>query len=99
MRLSAAKINHLAHLISMTVENHPELDVFMDTNDIRLRIKLIITDELKVEDEIDRIVRQILRSMSKSPPEGSKEWEVLYERFYQEQMTKRRGHEKIRRID
>ena len=83
----------------MTVENHPELDVFMDTNDIRLRIKLIITDELKVEDEIDRIVRQILRSMSKSPPEGSKEWEVLYERFYQEQMTKRRGHEKIRRID
>lgn len=99
MRLSSAKINHLAHLISETIESNPNLDVFRDTNEIRLRIKLIITDELRVEDEIDKIVRQIFRSMSKAPPEGSKEWEVMYERFYKEQMTKRRGHEKIRRID
>ncbi|MCD4652460.1 DUF507 family protein [bacterium] len=98
MRLSAAKINHLAHLITETVEGNSNLDVFMETNDIRLRIKLIITDELKIEDEIDQIVRQILRSMSKAPPEGSKEWEVMYERFFREQMTKRRGHERIRRI-
>jgi len=99
MRLSAAKINHLAHLITDAVENEPNLDVFRDTNDIRLRIKLIITDELKVEEEIDRIVRQILRSMTHSPPEGSKDWEVQYERFYNEQMTKKRGHQRIRRID
>ncbi len=98
MRLSAAKINHLAHLITDIIENDPNLDVLRDTNDIRLRVKMIITDELKLEDELDRIVRQILRSMSKAPPEGSKEWDVLYERFYNEQMTRRRGHEKIRRI-
>lgn len=98
MRLSAAKINHLAHLITEVIENDPNLDVLRDTNDIRLRVKMIITDELKLEDELDRIVRQILRSMTKAPPEGSKEWDVLYERFYNEQMTRRRGHEKIRRI-
>jgi len=98
MRLSAAKINHLAHLITETIENDPNLDVLRDTNDIRLRVKMIITDELKLEDELDRIVRQMLRSMSKAPPEGSREWDVLYERFYNEQMTRRRGHEKIRRI-
>jgi len=99
MRLSAAKINHLAHLIADTVETNSNLDVLMDENDIRLRIKLIITDELKIDDEIDQIVRQILRSMSRTPPEGSKEWDVLYDRFFREQMTKRRGHERIRRID
>ncbi|MBN1296853.1 DUF507 family protein [bacterium] len=98
MRLSAAKINHLAHVVSDVIENDPNLDVLRDTNDIRLRVKMIITDELKLEDEIDHVVRQILKSMTKSPPEGSKEWDVIYERYYNEQLTRRRGHEKIRRI-
>lgn len=98
MRLTDQKINHLAHLVTETIENEPSLDVLRDSNDIRLRIKLIITDELKLENEIDRAVRQIFRSMTKPPPEGSKEWEVMYEQYYQEQMKKHRGHEKIRRI-
>ncbi|MBN1878698.1 DUF507 family protein [bacterium] len=98
MRLTDQKINHLAHLVTETIENEPSLDVLRDTNDIRLRIKLIITDELKLENEIDRAVRQIFRSMTKPPPEGSKEWDVMYEQYYQEQMKKHRGHEKIRRI-
>jgi uncharacterized protein len=98
MRLSDQKINHLAHLVTETIENEPSLDVLRETNDIRLRIKLILTDELKLENEIDRVVRQIFRSMTKVPPEGSKEWDVMYEQFYQEQMFKKRGHEKIRRM-
>lgn len=98
MRLSDQKINHLAHLVTETIESEPSLDVLRETNDIRLRIKLILTDELKLENEIDRLVRQIFRSMAKVPPEGSKEWDVMYEQFYQEQMMKKRGHEKIRRM-
>ncbi|MGB3974882.1 MAG: DUF507 family protein [bacterium] len=99
MRLSDQKINHLAHLVTEAIEDGVFMDVLRETNEIRLRIKLILTDELKLEDEIDRAVRQTFRSMSKPPPEGSKEWEVMYEQFYQEQMQKRRGYGKIRRID
>jgi uncharacterized protein len=98
MRLTDQKINHLAHLVTETIENESCLDVLRETNDIRLRIKLIITDELRLENEIDRTVRNVFRSMSKAPPEGSKEWDVMYEQFYSEQMKKRRGHENIRRI-
>jgi uncharacterized protein len=98
MRLSDQKINHLAHLLTETIEDEDCLDVLRDSNDIRLRIKLILTDELKLESEIDRAVRNIFRSMAKPPPEGSKEWEVMYEQYYEEQMKKHRGHEKIRRM-
>ncbi len=98
MRLTDQKINQLAHLVMETIENESSLDMLRDSNDIRLRIKLIITDELMLENEIDRAVRNVFRTMTKPPPEGSKEWEVMYEQYYQQQMKKHRGHEKIRRI-
>lgn len=98
MRLSDQKINHLALLVTKAIENGVSMDVLRETNDIRLRIKLILTDELKLENEVDRAVRQTFRSMSRVPPEGSREWEVMYEQFYKEHMQKRRGYGKIRRM-
>jgi len=89
MRLSIPKINHIAHLISNVLMDDPSVKCLRDKNDIRLRIKMIITDELKLENEIDRSVRRTLNSMSKEPPEGSKEWEVLYEKYYEEEMNRR----------
>ena len=90
MRLSAAKINHLAHLIADEILDEPGLECFYDKNDVRLRIKLILTDELRLEDEIDKHVRRTISSSQKSPPEGSREWEVLYEKFFEEELNRRR---------
>ena len=88
MRLSISKINHIAHLITNELVSDKAVRCLRDKNDIRLRVKIIITDELKLENEIDRAVRQTLSSLSKSPPEGSKEWEVLYEKYYEDQMAR-----------
>ncbi|MBN1356069.1 DUF507 family protein [bacterium] len=90
MRLSAAKINHIAHLVASDLAEESSVVCLRDKNDIRLRIKIIITDELRLDDEIDRIVRRTLNSLQKSPPEGSKEWEILYSKYYEEEMNRRR---------
>ena len=89
MRLSVPKINQIAHLIAHRLASLDGVSCLRDKNDIRLRIKLIITDQLKLENDIDRAVRKIIESMSKAPPEGSKEWEVLYEKYYEEEMNRR----------
>lgn len=89
MRLSREKINHLSNLIIKDFDERDELDYLKEPNDVRLRIVKAITDELKVEDEVDANVRKRLQSYSRSIREGSSEWEVLYEKHYKEEMEKK----------
>ena len=63
---------------------------FADDERALQEIKRTIRDYLKVEDEVDTAVRQKIRSLSKPIPEGSKEWEVLYKKYFEEEMARRR---------
>ncbi|MBI5748096.1 MAG: DUF507 family protein, partial [Nitrospinae bacterium] len=46
---------------------------------------------LKVDDEIDEAAKKTLASYSKNIREGTPEWEVLYNKHYNEEAKKRRG--------
>jgi hypothetical protein len=67
------------------------IDFTVETNDVRLVIKAVILEELRLDDEVDRVVRQSIASYSRRIPEGSKEWEVVYNKIYAEEMKKRRN--------
>ena len=45
---------------------------------------------MNVEEQIHRLVRSRLQSYSRRIPEGSPEWDVLYEKTYREELSKRR---------
>ena len=89
MRLSRSKINHLSHVIIKALEEDPTVELLKDSNLVRLDIVRIITRELKIEDEIDEIVRKKLSSYSRKIQEGSQEWDVLYQKTYEEEMAKK----------
>ena len=89
MRLSEDRISHIAHLISDGIWKDDLVD-FADDERALQEIKRTIRDYLKVEDEVDTAVRQKIRSLSKPIPEGSKEWEVLYKKYFEEEMARRR---------
>lgn len=91
MRLSRGKINHLSKLITQGLEKEGAIKLLFEPNDIRLQIVRIITDELKIDDVVDEEVRRILSSYSKKMREGSSEWEVLYQKHYDEEIKKRRS--------
>ena len=61
-----------------------------DENELRLAIVRILTDEFRVEEMVDEEVRKILSSYSKKVLQGSREWDILYKKHYEEQMSKRR---------
>lgn len=92
MRLSVVKINYLSHIIVDALELAGEIDFIADKNDIRLRIKKVILEELKLDDEVDKTVRNILASYSKKIPEGSKEWDIMYQKTFQEEMAKHKDY-------
>jgi len=89
MRLSNAKVNHLANLIMNYLRNEPEVEFFEDESDIRLEVARIIAEELKDDEVIDQAVRYKIESQRRDIPEGSEEWDILYRRYYDEEMGKR----------
>jgi len=89
MGLSRSKINHLSQIIVKGLENVPGVMFYEPDNDIRLEVVRSLNEALKLEDEIDAFVRQKLNSYSRPLPEGSREWDVLYDKFYDEELDKR----------
>lgn len=88
MRLSEDRISHLAHLISDGIWKDDLVD-FKNDEKALLEIKKSITDYLKVEDEADSAARDKIRSLSRDVPEGSREWDILYKKYFEEEKSKK----------
>lgn len=89
MRLSHAKINHLANLVMEYLRNEEQVEFFREESDIRLEVARVINDELKEDELIDQFVRRKIESQRRDIPEGSEEWEILYRKYYDEEMARR----------
>jgi hypothetical protein len=53
-------------------------------------IKKVIAEHVKAEAELDQQVRRRLASYSRPIPEGSQEWDVLYQKTFEEELRKRK---------
>ncbi len=89
MRLSNAKVNHLANLIMNYLRVEPEIEFFEEESDIRIEVARIIQEELKDDEVIDQACRYKIESQRRDIPEGSEEWDILYRRYYDEEMDRR----------
>lgn len=52
--------------------------------------KRILAEHFQREDKIDELVRRKIASLSRAVPQGSPEWEILYRRYFEEEMRKRK---------
>lgn len=89
-RFTADKISHIAHLVADTLYDDDLLD-FPDEDDGPKTFKKIFMDYFQRENDIVEKVRKKIQSMSDAPFEGSRDWDALYRRFFEEEM-KRLGH-------
>ena len=90
MRLSEDRISHLSHLVLDRLMQDRNVDAVQAEERILREIKRTITDELKFDDEADDAVRRMIQSLSRRVPEGSREWEVLYQKYREEELRRRR---------
>jgi len=90
MRLSEDRISHVSHLVLDMLMQDRHVDAVQPEERILREIKRTITDELKFDDEADTVVRTMIQSLSRKVPEGSREWEVLYQKYREEELRRRR---------
>ncbi len=90
MRLSEDRISHLSHLIIDTLYKDDLVDYPEDDDQEALReVKRVIHNYLKVEDQASEIARNKIRSQSRPIVEGSREWDVLYNKYREEELAKK----------
>lgn len=65
------------------------LDAERSRGHLRTEVFRVLEDETKLEESIDQEVRRILSTYSRSAPEGSSEWEILYQKTRDEVFKRR----------
>ena len=88
MRISDDKINKLAHTIADTLAEIPECDFLEDRNTIRQEARKALTKLLTDEMKLDAAARQKIASQRKIIVEGSQEWDILYRKYYNDEVKK-----------
>lgn len=87
-RLSREKINFLSRQILNLLNNNDQVEFLDDPNEIRLIIVKAIEEEMRLYETLDKKAVEKIQSQKKSIEEGSREWEILYRKYYNEELTK-----------
>jgi uncharacterized protein len=101
MRLSREKIIRLSHQITDVLVSSDEVEFVEDRDTIRQNVVQILTAALREEEKAEAEVRKRISSQKKEILEGSEEWDVLYRKYYADELRRMgiaaapddRGHE------
>jgi hypothetical protein len=87
-RLSREKINFLSKQILGLLSSNDQVEFLDDSNEIRLVIVKAIEEEMRLYESLDRKAIEKIQSQKKSIEEGSREWEILYRKYYNDELNK-----------
>ena len=90
MRLSRDKTIRLSHLILNYMNQDENVEFFADPQQIRQHIIHLISEEMKVDEAIDALVRRKIESQKRAIVEGSDEWDVVYRKYFEEEAARHR---------
>jgi hypothetical protein len=88
MRISRDKLNKLAHTVADTLAEIDAVGFLEDRNTIRQEARKALETLLTQEGLIDTAARQKIASQRKIILEGSQEWDILYRKYYNDEVRK-----------
>ncbi len=88
MRISRDKLNKLAHVVADTLADTDECEFQEDRNTVRQEARKVLEALLLEELKIDGAARLKISSQRRIIPEGSMEWDILYRKYYNEEVKK-----------
>ena len=78
----------MSHIITDVLVAVDDVEFIEDRATIRQNVVDILLSLLKEEEQVDAQVRQKIGSQKKEILEGSEEWDVLYRKYYAEEMRR-----------
>jgi hypothetical protein len=81
-------VNKLAHTVADALAEMDMVDFVEDRNTIRMEARRILEELMKEEAKIDQAARQKIESQRRTITEGTQEWDILYRKYYNEEVKK-----------
>jgi hypothetical protein len=88
VRVSRDKVNKVAHVVTDALAETDDLDFIEDRNTIRLEVRKVLEELLNQEEKIDQAARHKIENQKRTILEGSQEWDILYRKYYNEEVKK-----------
>ena len=88
MRISRDKVNKVAHQVSDSLAEMDEVIFVEDRNTVRLEVRKILEELLNHEEKIDQAAKHKIENQKRTILEGSQEWDILYRKYYNEEVKK-----------
>ncbi|SEF64787.1 hypothetical protein SAMN05421819_0693 [Bryocella elongata] len=88
MRISRDKLNKLAHTVADTLAEIDEVEFLEERNTIRQEARKALEKLLMDELKLDAAARLKIASQRRIIPEGSQEWDILYRKYYNDEVKK-----------
>jgi hypothetical protein len=88
VRVSRDKVNKVAHVVTDALAEMSEVEFLEDRNTLRLEVRKILEDLLNQEEKIDQAARHKIDNQKRTILEGSQEWDILYRKYYNEEVKK-----------
>src|SRR5262249_14265035 len=88
VRVSRDKVNKVAHVVTDALADLDAVEFVEDRNTLRLEVRKILEDLLNQEEKIDQSARQKIESQKRPMTEGSQDWDILYRKYYSEEVKK-----------
>lgn len=88
MILSEERQSHLAHVIVDGLWKDDLVDYTNDDEAIRTA-KRAMTQFVADMEKVDQAVRTKISSLKRGVLEGTREWDILYSKYYEEEMQRR----------
>jgi hypothetical protein len=90
MILSEERVSHLARLVVDGIWNDDLVDYVDDDAALRAA-KKGLNLFVKAVDDVDKKVQAKIASLKRGVPEGTPEWDILYGKYFEEEMQRHGG--------
>ena len=88
MRLSRDKVNKLSSLTTEMLAQQKDVEFMEPYDDVRQKLRSVLEELLAEEEKLDKAARQMIESQRRIITEGTPEWDILYRKYYNEQVKK-----------
>jgi hypothetical protein len=88
MRINRDKLNKLAHTVADALAEIDAVGFLEERNTIRQESRKALEALLEEEGRIDTAARLKIANQRKIILEGSQEWEILYRKYYNDEVRK-----------